>query len=104
MKPSRLFPDQTAIRLRHDALIRGSAREKYLPFIVAALMAAVAVFALFRLEFSFARLGAGIVQLGTFLGLMVPPSPGTQPLASGANGRTTLLGSSPAAEVTSRLA
>ncbi len=31
-----------------------------------------------RLEFSFARLGSGIVQLGTFLGLMVPPSPGTQ--------------------------
>ena len=33
-----------------------------------------------------------------------PPSPGTQPLASGANGRTTLPGSSPGAEVTSRLA
>ncbi len=78
MRPSRMFPDQTGIRLKHDALIRGSAREKYLPFVVAGLLAAVAVFALFRLEFSFARLGAGIVQLGTFLGLMIPPSPGTQ--------------------------
>jgi phosphonate transport system permease protein len=56
----------------------GSPREKYLPFLVAGLMLAVALYALFRLEFSFARLGAGIVQLGTFLGLMIPPSPGNQ--------------------------
>ncbi len=78
MKPSRMFPDQSAVRLKHDGLVRGSAREKYLPFVVAGLMLAVAGFAMFRLEFSFARLGTGIVQLGTFLGLMVPPSPGTQ--------------------------
>jgi phosphonate transport system permease protein len=78
MRPSRMFPDQAGVRLKHDALIRGSAREKYLPFFVAGLLAAVAVFALFRLEFSFARLGAGIVQLGTFLGFMIPPSPGMQ--------------------------
>jgi phosphonate transport system permease protein len=76
MKPSRMFPDQSEVRFRHGALVRGSAREKFLPFVVVGLLAALAVFALFRLEFSFARLGAGIVQLGTFLGLMVPPSPG----------------------------
>jgi phosphonate transport system permease protein len=73
-----MFPDQTSIRLKHDTLIRGSSRETFMPFFVAALMAAVAIFAMNRLEFSFARLGAGILQLGTFLGLMVPPSPGTQ--------------------------
>jgi phosphonate transport system permease protein len=73
-----MFPDQTSIRLKHDTLIRGSSRETFMPFFVAALMAAVAIFAMYRLEFSFARLGAGILQLGTFLGLMVPPSPGTQ--------------------------
>jgi phosphonate transport system permease protein len=78
VKPSRMFPDQTSIRLKHDTLIRGSSRETFMPFFVAALMAAVAIFAMNRLEFSFARLGAGILQLGTFLGLMVPPSPGTQ--------------------------
>ncbi len=78
MKPSRIFPDQTSVRLRHDTLIRGSACETFMPFVVAALMAAVAIFAAYRLEFSFAQLGAGILQLGTFLGLMVPPSPGTQ--------------------------
>ena len=78
MKPSRMFPDQTSVRLRHGTLIRGSARETFMPFVVASLMAAVAIFAVYRLEFSFAQLGSGILQLGTFLGLMVPPSPGTQ--------------------------
>ncbi|MGL4241024.1 MAG: phosphonate ABC transporter, permease protein PhnE [Beijerinckiaceae bacterium] len=62
-------------------LVRGSTRERYMPFAIAALMLVIALFALFRLEFSFARLGSGIVQLGTFLGLMVPPSPGNQLIA-----------------------
>lgn len=78
MKASGMFTDQAEMMQRHKALVMGSPREKYLPFLVAGLMLAVALFALFRLEFSFARLGAGIVQLGTFLGLMIPPSPGTQ--------------------------
>jgi len=78
MKTSRMFPDQSAVLLRHAALIKGSTRERMLPFAIAAILAVVAAYALFRLEFSFARLGTGIVQLGTFLGLMVPPSPGSQ--------------------------
>ncbi|MGL4635449.1 MAG: phosphonate ABC transporter, permease protein PhnE [Beijerinckiaceae bacterium] len=78
MKTSRMFPDQSQITQKFGTLVAGSPREKYLPFVVAAVMLAVAAFALFRLEFSFARLGTGIVQLGTFLGLMVPPTPGTQ--------------------------
>ncbi len=78
MKLSRMFPDQSEIRLKHGALVGGSAREKFLPFVVAGLLLAVAIFAMFRLEFSLSRLGAGIIQLGTFLGLMFPPSPGTQ--------------------------
>ncbi len=45
---------------------------------VVAALAGLAIFALVRLDFSLARLGTGIVQLGTFLGMMVPPSPGTQ--------------------------
>ncbi len=78
MKPSSNFSDPASLDLRHAALIRGSAREKYLPFLVAGLLMGIACFALFRLEFSFAKLGTGIVHLGTFFGLMVPPSPGTQ--------------------------
>jgi phosphonate transport system permease protein len=81
MKPSRMFPDQSAIRLKYDALVKGSAREMYMPFVVAGIMVLIAAYALFRLEFSFARLGTGILQLGTFLGLMIPPSPGTQLVA-----------------------
>lgn len=76
MKPSRMFSDQSAVKSRHGALIRGSARERFLPFVVAGLLLALAAFAMVRLEFSLARLGPGIVQLGTFLGLMIPPSPG----------------------------
>ncbi|KAF0232246.1 MAG: phosphonate transport system permease [Beijerinckiaceae bacterium] len=76
MTPSRIFSDHTGIKSRHGALIRGSARERFLPFVVAGLLLALAAFAMFRLEFSLGRLGPGIVQLGTFLGLMIPPSPG----------------------------
>jgi phosphonate transport system permease protein len=73
-----LFPDQTAVKQRHAALIAGSPQTKILTISVIVLLAAIALFALFRLEFSLARLGSGIVQLGTFLSLMVPPTPGTQ--------------------------
>ena len=38
MIPSRLFPDQRATAARHGALIRGSFRERYLPFAVAAIL------------------------------------------------------------------
>jgi phosphonate transport system permease protein len=78
MKTSRMFPDQAAIRARHAALVAGSQRERWVTLAVVLVMAAVALLAIVRLEFSFARLGSGIVQLGTFLGLMVPPTPGTQ--------------------------
>jgi phosphonate transport system permease protein len=39
-------------------------------------MVGVAIYALARLEFSFVRLGSGMAQLATFLGLMFPPSAG----------------------------
>jgi phosphonate transport system permease protein len=73
-----LFPDTAAIRERHAALIRGSARDRALTIAIIAGIIGLAVFAMLRLEFSFLRLGAGLSQLATFLGLMIPPSPGTQ--------------------------
>lgn len=73
-----LFPDTAAIRERHAALIRGSARDRALMIAIIAGIIGLAVFAMLRLEFSFLRLGAGLSQLATFLGLMIPPSPGTQ--------------------------
>ena len=78
MKTSRMFPDQASVRTRHAGLVAGSQRERWLTLAVVLAMAAVALLAVVRLEFSLARLGSGVVQLGTFLGLMVPPTPGTQ--------------------------
>ena len=78
MSRPTFFADTAAIRLRHADLIRGSVRQRAFSVGILALVVGVAIFAMLRLEFSFARLGSGIVQLGTFLGLMVPPSPGTQ--------------------------
>jgi phosphonate transport system permease protein len=78
MKTSRMFPDQAAIRAHHAALVAGPQRERWVTLAIVLVMAGVALLAIVRLEFSFARLGSGIVQLGTFLGLMVPPTPGTQ--------------------------
>jgi phosphonate transport system permease protein len=72
------FPDRGEVRRRHARLIAGSLRNRLLTIAVIGGLAGLALFALFRLEFSFARLGTGIVQLGTFLSLMVPPSPGAQ--------------------------
>lgn len=77
-KTNRLFPDLDSLRGKHAGLIRPSAYETYVPFAVAGVLLAIGIFALLRLDFSLARLGTGIVQLGTFLGLMVPPSPGNQ--------------------------
>ncbi|MGL4976124.1 MAG: phosphonate ABC transporter, permease protein PhnE [Bosea sp. (in: a-proteobacteria)] len=78
MKTSRMFPDQSAVKARHAVLIAGSQRDRLTTMAVLAGIVGMAVLAIFQLEFSLARLGTGIVQLGTFLGLMVPPSPGTQ--------------------------
>lgn len=77
-KPSRMFPDQSGVRARHASLVTGSQRERWITIAVVLVMAGVALLAMVRLEFSLARLGSGVVQLGTFLGMMVPPSPGTQ--------------------------
>ena len=77
-KPSRMFPDQSAVTARHAALVTGPQRERWITLAIVLGMVVVALLAVVRLEFSFARLGSGIIQLGTFLGLMIPPTPGTQ--------------------------
>ncbi len=78
MSRRSLFSDTAGVRQRHAALLQGSPRQRMITVGTLGLIVGVAIFAVLRLEFSFARLGSGIVQLGTFLGLMVPPSPGTQ--------------------------
>jgi phosphonate transport system permease protein len=73
-----IFSDTADIRRRHAAFIKGNMRDRVAPLTIIGLIIAVALVAVLRLEFSFARFGSGIVQLGTFLGLMIPPSPGGQ--------------------------
>lgn len=76
MSPKPSFLDRDAARRNHPALMQTSLRNRMMVIGVVGAMAAVALFALLRLEFSFARLGSGLGQLATFLGLMIPPSPG----------------------------
>jgi phosphonate transport system permease protein len=73
-----LFPDVADIRIRHADLIKGSMRDRIMVWSIIGVIVGIAVLAIMKLEFSLARFGTGIVQLGTFLGLMIPPSPGTQ--------------------------
>lgn len=73
-----LFSDRHAMALRHGALVTPPLSTRLPTLLVVALMLGLAVLAISRLEFSFARMGSGMVQLGTFLSLMVPPSPGGQ--------------------------
>lgn len=70
------FSDRDEVARRHAAIVNpGSATRLRAGLIVAAL-GGLALFALFRLEFSLAGLAGGLGQLATFLGLMLPPSAG----------------------------
>ena len=70
------FLDREAARRNHPHLLAVPLRNRIVTGLVVGLMAALAIFALLRLEFSFARVGAGLGQLATFFGLMIPPSAG----------------------------
>ena len=78
MKGAGYFPGRHEAAARHSALMAGSQRSRAIALALVTGLAGLAAFALFRLEFSLGRLGAGLGQLATFLGLMIPPSPGTQ--------------------------
>lgn len=76
MNPKPSFLDRESARRNHPALMQTSLRNRAIVLAVVGAMALVALFALLRLEFSFARLGSGLAQLATFLGLMIPPTAG----------------------------
>ena len=69
--------DLPRLRAAYPAAIDGSARKRVITIGVIAAMAALALFALWRLDFQPLRLVAGIGQLGTFATLMMPPNPGS---------------------------
>lgn len=64
---------------RHPEIFAGSAKARAASAAIVAGLLGLLVFAFWRLDVSFARLGAGIGQLGHFLTLMVPPSAGSWP-------------------------
>ncbi|MCA3635127.1 MAG: phosphonate ABC transporter, permease protein PhnE [Methylobacterium sp.] len=76
MNPKASLLDRDSARRNHPDLIRPSLKTRIITSLVVAGMVGVAIFAFARLEFSFARMGSGMAQLATFLGLMVPPSAG----------------------------
>jgi len=76
MNPKASILDRESARRNHPGLVRPSMKTRIVTSLIVVSMLALALFALARLEFSFARLGSGMAQLGTFLGLMVPPSAG----------------------------
>lgn len=70
------FTDRAEVAARHDALVNPPLLQRLPALLVVVLVLGLAGLAVARLEFSFARLGSGLVQLGTFLTLMFPPSAG----------------------------
>ncbi len=76
MNPKASLLDRDSARRNHPGLIRPSLKTRIITSLVVVALLALAIFAFARLEFSFARMGSGMAQLATFLGLMVPPSAG----------------------------
>jgi phosphonate transport system permease protein len=68
--------DRAGLIARHPQVFVPSVRRRALTAAIIAMLVALVIYANWRLDISVARLGAGIVQLGHFVSLMVPPSPG----------------------------
>jgi phosphonate transport system permease protein len=71
-------PDLAGLRIRHPAVFRVDPLRRALTIATAVVLIALAGFAFWRLEFSFARVGSGLAQIANILSLMFPPTPGTQ--------------------------
>lgn len=74
----RLQADIPALRRKYPEQMRGNSYARVVAIATVLSASALALFAMIRFDFSFARLGRGLEQLGTFLSLMVPPSAGNQ--------------------------
>ena len=70
--------DIANLRARHPAVFETDPARRAFNIAVVVAMVALAAFAFWRLEFSFARLGSGLAQIAHIVALMFPPSPGTQ--------------------------
>ncbi|MGE0422954.1 MAG: phosphonate ABC transporter, permease protein PhnE [Reyranellaceae bacterium] len=72
----RAIDDRGGLQSRHPGVFRPPPGTRVTTGAVIAGAVALAIYAMWRLEFSFERIGSGLVQLGYFLELMVPPSHG----------------------------
>ncbi len=68
--------DRAGLQGRHPQVFRPSFRARALAMAIVGGAIALSIYAMWRLEFSFSRIGVGLVQLGHFLQLMVPPGHG----------------------------
>jgi phosphonate transport system permease protein len=73
----RARANRRELERRHPEVFAGSPRTRIATVGVVIGLVGLFVFALWRLDFSFARIGEGVVQLGRFLALMMPPSAGS---------------------------
>jgi phosphonate transport system permease protein len=68
--------DMAGLTARYPAVLGPALARRARVAVVIGALVVLALYAVWRLEFSFFRLGTGIAQLGHFVSLMVPPSPG----------------------------
>jgi phosphonate transport system permease protein len=68
--------DRAGLQSRHRHVFRPPPGARLAAIAVIAGALGLAIYAMWRLEFSFGRIGQGLVQLGHFLELMVPPTHG----------------------------
>ncbi|WP_426954927.1 phosphonate ABC transporter, permease protein PhnE [Muricoccus radiodurans] len=69
--------DRAGLAARHPAVFRPLPPSRLVALAIFAAALGLLVFGLWRLEFSPGRIAGGFEQLLHFLGLMVPPNPGT---------------------------
>jgi len=68
--------DRAGLAARHPQVFVPSVRRRALTAVIIATLVGLAPYANWRLDMSVARFGSGIVRLGHFMALMVPPSAG----------------------------
>ncbi|WP_419899242.1 phosphonate ABC transporter, permease protein PhnE [Roseomonas sp. USHLN139] len=69
--------DLAGLRARHPAAFRRATPRRLLGLALLAAAICLFAFGLWRLEFSPGRIAGGLAQLVHFIGLMIPPTPGT---------------------------
>jgi phosphonate transport system permease protein len=69
--------DHTRWRAARPELFRKASRGRLLGVVITTAMAALFIYGLYALEFSPAKIAAGVFHLGDFVPLMWPPTPGS---------------------------